>query len=312
MKMTLCTNLADLSQTAIDDDLQSITGIWLRGFSTDFSQVLQKIQEYVDVEKKADKNAGEYQGGKPWTKIYDALQLAYGGIAYSDAGGASLSPTEQTESDELRRVAQLLSIDRRDYNYFNKLLGFGARHESLQTILTGEGWRFGLSTNILEVLLEDENFLRQYCELINIARNGKRGPEVAWPVNKAKEPIDNKRKPADSKAVDAIVNDNGDSKLFLKLDLSEWIYINNPDILHVVIESPQSLNGFYPLGRTTVWLPAQAQVQHVRSKTAKTFLRGQIAQRLRIEDLESNLAGFVNTIFDTDSEQAYSSASGPC
>ncbi|MEZ4522416.1 MAG: hypothetical protein R3A46_12345 [Thermomicrobiales bacterium] len=57
---------------------------------------------------------------------------------------------------------------------------------------------------------------------------------------------------------------------------------------------------------------ARAQVKHVRSKTAKTFIRGQIAQRLRIEDIESNVGGFVNTIFDTDSEQAYSSTNSPC
>ncbi|MEZ4571349.1 MAG: hypothetical protein R2849_13685 [Thermomicrobiales bacterium] len=74
--------------------------------------------------------------------------------------------------------------------------------------------------------------------------------------------------------------------------------IQNKDVLHVVYEEPGLADGYAPLGRTTVWVRARAQVKHVRSKTAKTFIRGQIAQRLRIEDIESNVGGFVNTIFD--------------
>lgn len=116
----------------------------------------------------------------------------------------------------------------------------------------------------------------------------------------------------DFKIEDGKLTDLRRCRLYIKLDLSEWLQIKNCDILHVVDEEPGEADGYAPLGRTTVWVYARAQVKHVRSKTAKTFIRGQIAEQLRIEDLESNVSGFVNKIFDTDSELAYSSTNAPC
>lgn len=299
--MTLYSDLGELADFAVDDDLQSITGVWLRGFTTDFSQVLNKIRGFA--------TTGGAVTQAPWAQILRALDWAYNDTPFVNAPGNSLRNTpapgvglnKPLDDIQTTQLAKRLSIDPRDYNYFNKLLGFGAKDERLSSILKGAGDQFGLDPAIVQ----DPDFIHRYCELINLAR----GRSVATPINGDGNHVPLGGGTAGTE--DALVSEL-DSRLYLKLDLSEWLFLNDPDILYVVVEPAHTLNGYYPLGRTTIWLSADAQVQHVRSKTSKTFLRGQIAQRLRIEDIESNIAGFVNTIFDTDSEQAYSTSSGPC
>ncbi len=266
--MTLARNREELSVNAIDDDLQSITGIWLQGFRTDFSDVIRQMETFA----KSGSSAGA------WRRIIDHANVVYG------SGGPLIS---RRGANPIESVVGLLAISSRDYNFFNYLLGYGADNQPLQELL--EALSMAFNFNAWTVSRND--FKQKLVRLITATAGQS---EYSYEPN------------------DQTLRDKRRSRLYLKLDLSEWIELHNTDVLHVIFEPAQSLSGYYPMGRTTVWLPANAQIQHIRSKTAKTFLRGQIAQNLKIEDLESSISNFVNTIFDTDSEQAYSSASAPC
>lgn len=277
--MTLATTLLELRRNTIAGDLQSITGVWLEGLLTDYTDVLAEIQSY---------SLAARPSAPTWSAILGRLGIVYGNPLQA-------VPTT-TAANAVTYATRLLSVDYRDHNFFNYLLGYGARDQSFTDMRLAVQRFFNLAT----ANVNDPDFIASYLTLLigNLAGQQQR---IADPVYDRNNVV-----------VDFNISDINDSKLYLKLDLSEWIYLHNCDLLYVVVETPQSLSGYNPLGRTTVWLSAHTQIQHVRSKTAKTFLRGQIAQRLKIEDVESNLAGFINTIFDTDSEAAYSTVGGPC
>lgn len=111
---------------------------------------------------------------------------------------------------------------------------------------------------------------------------------------------------------DVTITDNRTSRLYVSLDLNEWVEFFNRDVVHLVLNT---WAGFSPLGQSTVWLRSDAWVRHNHGKTAKVFLQGRIAERLQQQLIEGDAISpqdFVNKILDADAESAYSSTSGPC
>lgn len=108
------------------------------------------------------------------------------------------------------------------------------------------------------------------------------------------------------------VTDDRHSRLIKRMDLTEWIEIPNSDILYYVLTEAEGERHQTPLGQVTVWVKGGSQVRHVRSKTAKTFVRGEIAQRLNTQDFDPDLEGILRAFFDVDAEDAFSSNLGAC
>ena len=102
---------------------------------------------------------------------------------------------------------------------------------------------------------------------------------------------------------------NGNVRLFLTVDFTEWLEFDPDDIKG---ESEQYGLDSHPLGRKTVWVEWNTQVFHTRAKTARLYVQGQIANRLRLQDFDGDISDLVSTVLDADAESGYSTTSSPC
>lgn len=108
------------------------------------------------------------------------------------------------------------------------------------------------------------------------------------------------------------VTDIRHARLIRRMDLTEWVSIPYKDILYWVVTDDEGDKWRFPLGRITVWIRGGAQVDHTRTKTAKSFVRGEIAQQMSERDFDTSLEGIQRVFFDVNAEDAFSTNWGNC